>query len=114
LSELARFYHLLKQILDDVRQCDQQAHPEGPWAALDEANFQARVEPIANRMYDMACAAVDIQARTLTGVLAKSQVLLDWCDADGDLKDALARSLCADIQSMADEPRSEPSPGKEA
>lgn len=102
LVELARIYHLLKLSLEAVAQRDGQARQEQRWSIRDEIAYQARVEPIANRMYEMACAMVEIQAGSLAGAHAKSQVLMDWCDAKGELKDALASSICADIQMMVD------------
>ncbi|NJO33080.1 MAG: hypothetical protein HC869_07960 [Rhodospirillales bacterium] len=102
LGELARAYFSLKSSLEDLAERDGQIQQEHRWTIQQENDYQAKVDPIATRMYDIAWGMVDIRANCLTGAHAKSQVLLDWCDPKGELKDALATSLCSDIQTMMD------------
>jgi len=102
LLELAKVYKLLKLALDTMADLSLRVRKEAPWAEADEKSYQARLEPITGRMYEMAWEAAGIRARTIAGANAKGEILLDWCeDLQGNLRDGLASSLCIDLECIA-------------
>lgn len=102
LLELAQAYKLLKYAHDTMAELSCKGSPEFLWSARDENSREARLSPLADRLYEMAWEIAAIEASTVAGACAKGEVLLDWCeDLNENVKDGLAVSLCADLRRIA-------------
>lgn len=71
--------------------------------SVSASTFEEQTEPLLDQMYEIGWKVASIPASTIEGANAKAQILLDWCeDKRENLIEALAASLCADVQKVFD------------
>lgn len=58
------------------------------------------MEPVLDRMSDLARSIVQVRAHTLEELAQKARIVLDWINEDGDLADVLVASLCRDVLAL--------------
>jgi hypothetical protein len=78
---------------------DQQSNdPSQPWTPETERVWLAHVNPLRNRMFEIAMEIVDIPARSDEDLRTKAKVLHELANGEtGDVVHQLATALCADI-----------------
>jgi hypothetical protein len=98
LVQLAKIYRFLTELVNELEQLRKEQGSHRPEA---EASIQSQIDSVSERMHDLGWKVARISATNRRGAHAKSTVLSDWCEDRGDLKDALARSLCLDLDGLA-------------
>jgi hypothetical protein len=95
--ELAKLYHFLRNLMYELHE----AHKYRQQKSCDcEIDFLAQTDSISGRMHEIAWTISETTVETLGAVHAKATVLKDWCGERADVKDALALSLCRDLDAI--------------
>jgi hypothetical protein len=69
-----------------------------PWTPEAERAWLAQVNPLRNRMFEIAMEIVDIPARSDADLRTKATILHELANGEtGDVVHQLATALCADI-----------------
>ena len=94
------------QLQNQLAQLEEQAQvvADCDWTVTREQAWLAEVDPIRDRMFEIAFEVVNIPARTIAGLHVKARVLLDLVDSDrNDTTHQLAASLSRDVLELEDD-----------
>jgi hypothetical protein len=98
MQALDQEYTLLLRQHEAFDKQSNEQHATGPWTHDAERMWLAQVNPLRDRMFEIALEIIDIPARTDQDLRTKAKVLHELANGEtGDVVHRLATALCADI-----------------
>jgi len=97
LIKMSAEFLLLRDMVAQLVQTEEDQETSG---RAEEEEREAIMEPMLDRMSELARSIVQTHARTPDELAQKARVVLDWINEDGDLADVLSASLCRDVVAM--------------
>jgi len=99
-TQLIRMSAEFLSLRDMVAQLVQTAEDQETSSHTREEERQAIMEPMLDRMSELARSIVQTRAHTPEELAHKARIVLDWINEDGDLADVLSASLCRDVVAL--------------
>jgi hypothetical protein len=100
ILELGEAYSSLQRRLLNCENSAKITKSAGAWTIDCETEWLATIDPICDKIFEIACRIVELPAVSDEAIAIKAQILFDQANGDADdVVYRLATSLASDIQS---------------